>query len=197
MQVVARPAVRAVPRVRQEWSLYRAWGVLPRESGWWARIVAWLLGDWQVLLYIGITSRAAVARWAEHLDGKRWAGDIVCWERDRQVFACEAAVRSAERDAIVRERPVHNIEHNGNNPGRAVLRRRLPRHVVARRRRWVRWVVVWLVVWLLLVWRGAGVWSGRELVTTAAVGASLVLVGARVGRALVSRPRRRGRGRRR
>ena len=194
MQVVARPAVRAVPRVRQEWSLYRAWGVLPRESGWWARIVAWLLGDWQVLLYVGITSRAAVARWAEHLDGKRWAGDIVCWERDRQVFACEAAVRSAERDAIVRERPVHNIEHNGNNPGRAVLRRRLPRHVVARRRRWVRWVVVWLVVWLLLVWRGAGVWSGRELVTTAAVGASLLLVGAWV---LVSRPRRRGRGRRR
>lgn len=175
----------AVPRQRRpahwapagEWRLYRAWGDLPRESGWRRRFLAWLLGGWQQLLYIGITSRTAVARWAEHLGDKRFAPEIACWERDRRVYRREADVLAAERAAIIAERPVHNVQHNGNNPGAVRVRRHLPRHVVAARVRWATLASLWLALTVVLWWA-----AGWVDLPYAAGGAAAGIAGVKVWR---------------
>lgn len=135
-----------------QWRLYRAWGDLPRESGLRRRMLAWLLGGRQQLLYVGQTGRTAISRWAEHLDRQPFAPQIACLERDPRVYRSEKAVLAAERAAIVAERPVWNVEHNGNNPGAVRVRRRLPLHVVQARLRFGVVAVLWLVL-TVLAWR--------------------------------------------
>ncbi|TDC25051.1 hypothetical protein E1211_31270, partial [Micromonospora sp. 15K316] len=145
-QVGRRPANWAPPG---EFRLYRAWGDLPPETGWRARLLGRLLGGWQYLLYIGVTERTAVARWAEHLDDKDWAPQVACWERDPRVWASREAVEAAERAAIIAERPVHNVQHN--RPGVARRRRHLPRHVVRARLRAAGWLLLWSVQVVVLL----------------------------------------------
>lgn len=186
----SRPASWAPPG---EWRLYRAWGDLPRESGIWRRFVAWLLGGWQQLLYIGITSRTAVARWAEHCGEKSWAPDIAVWERDPKVWGTLADVRVAERAAIIGERPVHNVEHNGNNPGAVRIRRRLPQHVVRSRLRFAFLAAVWLALFSGLWLAAADVWHGWDGPRNAAVGASLLATVVIFRRRLFASKRRRRR----
>jgi hypothetical protein len=189
-RTVSRPASWAPPG---EWRLYRAWGDLPRESGWRRRLTSWLLGGWQQLLYIGITNRTAVARWAEHLDGKRWAPDVACWERDPRVWTTEADVLAVERAAIIAERPVHNVQHNGNNPGAVRMRRHLPRHVLRARLRMTSRACVWLAMFAGLWLVGGDVWHGWDGPRNAAVGAS-ILGGAMLwARSYTRRPKRRRR----
>lgn len=186
----ARPASWAPPG---EWRLYRAWGDLPRESGMWRRFLAWLLGGWQQLLYLGITERTAVARWAEHAKDKQWAPDVACWERDPRVWHSEADVLAAERAAIIAERPVHNLQHNGNNPGAVRVRRHLPQHVVRARIRWAGRLCVWLALFAGL-WLVAGdAWSGWDGPRNAAVGATVGGVGLLWARHMSRRERHRRR----
>lgn len=64
---------------------YRAWGRLPDEAGWWARLVDWAVGPDHHLLYIGITSRAGFVRWVEESDTWRWARDVSKVERDDDI----------------------------------------------------------------------------------------------------------------
>lgn len=188
----SRPVSWAPPG---QWRLYRAWGDLPRESGLRRRILSWLLGDWQQLLYIGITSRTAVARWAEHCGDKQWAPDIACWERDPRVWHSEGEVRAAERAAIISERPVWNVEHNGNNPGAVRMRRHLPRHVVHARLVLAARLCVWLALfagfWLAAGDRWHG-WDGPRNAAVAATAAGALMWWAR---ARSRRPRRMGRRR--
>lgn len=177
----------AVPRQRRpsnwapagEWRLYRAWGDLPPESGLWRRLVAWLL-------YVGITGRTAAARWDEHMGDKPWAPDVACWERDPRVYRSEAAVLAAEKTAIVAERPVWNVEHNGNNPGAVRRRRHLPKHVVVRRVRWATHVGVWVALTVVLWWLAG--WT--DLPYTAGI-TTLGMAAWKVWRRTQRRPRRR------
>ncbi|MGS2615125.1 hypothetical protein ACVCAH_11460 [Micromonospora sp. LZ34] len=199
---VRRPGRRYVSRPASwaplgQWRLYRAWGDLPRESGLRRRLASWLLGGWQQLLYIGITERTAVARWAEHCGDKRWAPDVACWERDPRVWASEADVLAAERAAIIAERPVHNVVHNGNNPGAVRIRRHLPAHVVRARIRWAARLCVGLALFAGFWLAGADVWQGWDGPRNAVIGASIVMAAAAVARDRLSRPKRRRRGRRR
>lgn len=191
-RVASRPAHWAP---QGQWRLYRAWGDLPRESGWRRRFLAWLLGGWQQLLYIGVTERTAVARWAEHCDTKWWAPDVACWERDPRVWCSEVDVLAVERAAIVAERPVHNVQHNGNNPGAVRVRRRLPRHVVAARGRSLARVCVWLALFAGFWLVAGGRWHGWDGPRNAAVAATVAGGLMWWARARVRRPRRRGRRR--
>lgn len=176
-----------------EFRLYRAWGDLPRESGWRRRVLAWLLGGRQQLLYIGITERTAIARWAEHLKDKRWAPDIACWERDGRVWSTQADVEVAEQQAIWRERPVHNIAHNGNNPGAVRIRRHVPAHVVRARLRLAVWSLLWLAVAVgLAVFAGVQAQVPVRDALIVGVGGASVLVGWLL---FLSRPKRRRRRR--
>ncbi|WP_047890840.1 hypothetical protein [Micromonospora sp. RV43] len=173
--------------------MYRAWGDLPRESGWRRRFLAWMLGGWQWLLYIGITERTAVARWAEHLNEKTWAPDVACWERDPQVWHSEADVLDAERSAIIAERPVHNVAHNGNNPGAVRMRRHLPRHVVAARTRLLVRACVAVALFTVFWIAGDEVWQGWDAPRNAAIAAAIVQASAFVALARARQPRRRRR----
>lgn len=92
------------PRV-DEYRLYRAYNDV---------------GD---LLYIGQTSRAAVARWAEHMDEQPWAHEVAQWVRDPRVWPSERAVCRAEEAAIKAEWPRYNYEHNLRNPHRVPVYR--------------------------------------------------------------------------
>ncbi|MEV5819326.1 hypothetical protein AB0L22_09135 [Micromonospora haikouensis] len=190
----SRPASWAPP---DQWRLYRAWGDLPRESGWWARFVCWLLGGWQQLLYIGVTERTAIARWAEHLKEKRWAPDIACWERDDRVWSTEADVLAVERAAIIAERPVHNVQHNGNNPGAVRVRRHLPRHVVRARLRWAARACVWVALFVGCWLAAADVWHGWDAPRNSAVAATILGGLAWWGKAQSRRPMKRRRTSRR
>ncbi|MFC0504196.1 hypothetical protein [Micromonospora costi] len=128
-----------------EFRLYRAWGDLPPEKGLWPRLLAWLLGAWQHLLYIGITERTAPARWAEHMDRQVWAPQVACWERDPRVWRTRVEVEAAEAAAIIAEGPIHNVVHN--RPGSVARRRRhLPRHVVRTRLRATGWLGLWFAL---------------------------------------------------
>lgn len=189
-RITSRPASWAPPG---EWRLYRAWGDLPRESGWRRRLLAWLLGGWQQLLYIGITERTAVARWAEHLTQKRWARDIACWERDPRLWMSEADVLAAERAAIIAERPVHNVIHNGNNPGAVRIRRHLPAHVVRARLRLLARACLWTALFAGFWLAGADVWHGWEAPRNAAIGAIIAAAALLWARAHFGRPTRRRR----
>ncbi|WP_431935751.1 hypothetical protein [Micromonospora sp. RP3T] len=64
---------------------YRLWGRLPREAGWWARLVDWAFGTPCRLLYVGITSRAGFVRWVEESDAFTWARDVSHAERDDDI----------------------------------------------------------------------------------------------------------------
>jgi hypothetical protein len=94
-------------QLRPEWRLYR----LRRRRHWW-----WFRGR---LLYIGQTRRLPLARLLEHMLTKSWAREVgsihVGWRRYRS----EAAVLAAERRAIHRQQPVHNVAHNGTRPRRS------------------------------------------------------------------------------
>lgn len=191
----SRPVSWAPPG---QWRLYRAWGDLPREAGIRRRLLAWLLGGWQQLLYIGITERSTVARWAEHCGDKQWAPDIAVWERDPRVWASEADVLDAERAAIIAERPVWNVTHNGNNPGAVRMRRHLPRHVVRARLRMLARVCVMVALFAGFWIAGADVWHGWDAPRNAAIGAAATHVAGTAALAYTRRPKRRRRaGRRR
>jgi hypothetical protein len=62
------------------------------------------------LLYIGITA-ALPARLARHREDKPWWCNVA--EIKVEHFPTRRAVLEAEREAIIRERPVHNKQHNG------------------------------------------------------------------------------------
>lgn len=176
--VAQAPAPRTSQRPRSwapegEWRLYRTWGWLPKESGIWRRLAAWLLGNRQQLLYVGVTERTAIARWAEHMKEKWWAPDIACWERDERIYASEADVLAAETAAIWAERPVHNIAKNGNNPGAVHVRRRLERHVLERRLRLAPHAIVWVLLAAGVWWLGREVWAGWDGPRNAASAASI------------------------
>lgn len=163
--------------VEQEWYLYRFWDLRGR------------------LLYIGQTSREAVARWLEHIKHQWWAGEIVTMQRQALTYPTYAAVIVAEERAIKSEFPLHNDKHNHNNPHRivapphgvAVQRARRPmvrpEPVRARRRltRWQRrtvtvvgcWLATVLLTWIPLHADHPG-WSGLKL---AAVIVTIVGVG--------------------
>ena len=106
------------------------------------------------LLYIGQTSRAAMARWFEHMRDQPWAHEVATCQVDERIWYSEADVLEAERDAIHAERPRHNVAHNGTNPHRVVVRRppRVPAvRRVARWRHTVRPKVAVLgALWLVL-----------------------------------------------
>jgi hypothetical protein len=114
------------------------------------------------LLYVGITERTTIARWAEHMKDKWWAPDIACWERDERIYSSEQEVLDAETAAIRAERPVHNIAKNGNNPGAVHVRRRLERHVLERRLRVAACLLVWMAFTGLAWWLGRHVWAGWD-----------------------------------
>lgn len=67
------------------YSPYRLWGCLPREAGWWPRLLDWVWGQDCRLVYVGITSRAAFVRWAEESATATWARDVSYAERDDDV----------------------------------------------------------------------------------------------------------------
>ncbi|MFG1659105.1 hypothetical protein ACGFIY_21490 [Micromonospora chersina] len=191
--MVSRPVSWAPPG---EWRLYRAWGELPRESGLRRRFLTWLLGGWQQLLYIGITERTAVARWAEHMNQKRWAANIACWERDPRVFYSEADVLAVERAAIIAERPVHNVQHNGNNPGAVRIRRHLPRHIVQARLQWAARLLLWLGLACGFWFVCGDVWHGWDAPRNSGIAATITGALLWWARAQTRRTRRRRRRRR-
>jgi hypothetical protein len=110
-------------------------------------------------------------------------------------------VLAVERAAIIRERPVHNHAHNGNNPGAVRRRRHLPMHVVRARIRFGLVACLWLALFAGF-WLAAGeMWPGWDGPRNSAVGATFVVValfGARTWLRQPRRPRRRSsrRGRR-
>lgn len=61
------------------------------------------------LLYIGI-SKSAFARFEQHSHTQSWINQVARWEREPHPTR-EAAL-SAERAAIIREHPKHNVVHN-------------------------------------------------------------------------------------
>lgn len=61
------------------------------------------------LLYVGITLDP-VARWRQHRDDKPWWTDVAHITVD--TYPDRATVLDAERAAITRERPLHNVQHN-------------------------------------------------------------------------------------
>jgi hypothetical protein len=189
--------VRSPAGVRRpvgEWRIYRWWGYLPPESGLWRRFLAWLLGGWQQLLYLGQTGRQPIVRALEHAIDKSWCADALTLEIDPRVWRSEADVLAYEGAAIRRERPVHNVAHNGNNPGAVRVRRHLPAHVVRARLRWAGRLAVLVALWsgLWLAAGQVGVWPGWEGPRNAAVGAVLVVLAGWVVR-VRRRPRRRRR----
>lgn len=78
-----------------------------------------------------------------------------------------------ERAAIIAERPLHNVQHNGNNPGAVRVRRHLPRHVVRARLRWAARTCVWVALFAGLWLAGGDVWQGWEGPRNAAVEATV------------------------
>jgi hypothetical protein len=106
------------------WRMYRFWGYLPATTVW-ARLLMWLLGPRERLLYLGITSRLRPAQRAfEHAIEKSWAGQATRWEVATTPFGkvrtwdSEAAAEAAELAAIRTECPVYNIVGNSTLPGR-------------------------------------------------------------------------------
>jgi predicted GIY-YIG superfamily endonuclease len=61
------------------------------------------------LLYVGI-SKSAVRRLEQHLSDKPWADQIV--KQTAQAYESRDAAIEAEREAIKKEKPRHNILHN-------------------------------------------------------------------------------------
>ena len=68
-----------------------------------------MYGNNDELLYIGI-SKSAFARFEQHSHTQPWINQVTRWEREPHPTR-EAAL-AAERAAIIREHPKHNIVHN-------------------------------------------------------------------------------------
>lgn len=74
-------------------------------------VVYVLRGLGRRVLYVGITSRPAPQRWAEHARDKPWWNEVVF----KQVVGSYGSVAAAERQEIAlirRHRPKYNIDHN-------------------------------------------------------------------------------------
>lgn len=78
--------------------------------------------EWFSLLYVGITS-GIVSRFEDHMKSKSW------WDEARHIdierYDTRAAALAAEKRAIRRESPLHNIQHGTaapKPPERAVIR---------------------------------------------------------------------------
>ena len=82
----------ATPDVQKETSLYRFFGA----------------GD--ELLYVGITARGR-GRWHQHNADKAWWPDVA--RATVEHYPTRDDALTAERDAIIAERPRHNVVHNG------------------------------------------------------------------------------------
>jgi predicted GIY-YIG superfamily endonuclease len=63
------------------------------------------------LLYIGI-SYSAIARFAQHKADKPWIGDVCRIEIETHDVS-RAEILEIERQAIISERPLHNVVHSG------------------------------------------------------------------------------------
>jgi hypothetical protein len=70
-------------------------------------------------LYVGISLHAA-QRASEHRKDKAWWSDVARMEI--QHLPTRGAALDAEHTAIVNEKPLHNVKHNGRRPSRAVLK---------------------------------------------------------------------------
>lgn len=71
-----------------------------------------LYNDKDELLYIGI-SKSAIHRLHQHLETQPWAEQIAKQTIER--FASRQKLESAERKAILKEKPKHNITYNDAN----------------------------------------------------------------------------------
>ncbi len=125
------------------------------------------------LLYLGMTGRMSLERLLEHVKLKPWARDVACWERDPRIWRSEAECLEAERLAIIAERPIHNVAHNGNNRGPVAVRQ-----VPARRPNPPRSAPsVWVRVSRTLPFRVAVLWLALAVVVALLVGWLAVRVG--------------------
>jgi hypothetical protein len=80
-----------------------------------------------VLLYIGI-SMTPWERFRQHREGKEWWNDIRTIRKEP--YPDRDSVRAAERDAIVAEKPLYNVQHNGG------VRKVMPRRSLLNGRRY-------------------------------------------------------------
>lgn len=76
------------------------------------------------LLYVGIAGNPG-RRWTRHASGKLWWGDVNRAELAH--FASREAALDAEREAIIAERPIHNVTHARSGPPLVQRRVRHPR----------------------------------------------------------------------
>jgi predicted GIY-YIG superfamily endonuclease len=65
-----------------------------------------------VLLYVGI-SYSAIARLAQHKDGKAWWPDVAAVGITDLGEVTRQEAEAVEREVIRAERPLHNVTHNG------------------------------------------------------------------------------------
>lgn len=114
------------------------------------------------LLYVGMTGRMSLERLIEHIKTKPWAKDVACWERDPRSWDNEAECLAAERAAINAERPIHNIAHNGNNPGPVAVRQRPTRPAPPPP------PSLWARFWATRAGRALAAWLRRAAIVTAA-----------------------------
>jgi hypothetical protein len=115
-----------------EWILYRLWTTVPIDGRWYARawehLLAFLFGRRMMLLWVGISMRAAIARWTEHLADKDWRRLIHMMEIDPSVvFDTEKAAEAYEAARIAAECPRYNRKGNDRayNPGAIHLTKRV------------------------------------------------------------------------
>jgi hypothetical protein len=84
------------------------------------------------LLYIGV-SYSAIARYAQHKVTQPWIGDVARVEIETR-DCTRHEIEAAEREAIIAERPRHNVVHNGPTK---VQPARAPRESAGERSRWL------------------------------------------------------------
>jgi predicted GIY-YIG superfamily endonuclease len=70
-----------------------------------------------VLLYVGI-SYSAIARLAQHKDGKAWWPDVAAVGITDLGEITRQEAEAMEREVIRAERPLHNVTHNGKTTSR-------------------------------------------------------------------------------
>lgn len=85
--------------------------VAVRRARWTDRHALYRFRDFsERLLYIGITNSVEL-RWAQHRAAKPWWKDAVI--REVRYYPTRELLEAAEKAAIKRERPIHNIAHAG------------------------------------------------------------------------------------